>query len=173
MAVQFPQKQYCATGLKNLSFYLFLLIDGRTCVTGSDMDATSRKVTGWRGFVWYHLPAIVYAAVIITLSSIPNLKAPQLRFLAFDKLAHFGEYAVFSWLAIRSISNLGSRLTANLAFILAILFVSGFAFIDESYQRFIPGRQFDVYDILIDVLGALLVLTLYWLLHRRAKETND
>lgn len=106
----------------------------------------------------YHLPTIAYAAAIILVSSIPNMAAPKFKFLLFDKLAHLVEYAVFAFLAFRSISNAGRQAIRSRAFMLSILFLSLFAVLDEFYQHFVPGRHSDVYDLVGDMVGALIVL---------------
>jgi len=122
------------------------------------MKTNIKILTSKKKFIVYHLPAIIYAIVIILVSSIPNLKTPSLRFLAFDKLAHFFEYAVFASLIFRSFSNLFSSNKISRIFLLSALFLSIFAFADEFHQRYIPGRFFDYYDLLTDFCGAFLVL---------------
>ncbi len=105
-------------------------------------------------FVKYHLPVILYGATVLALSSIPNLRSPEIRFLAGDKLAHFIEYAVFALLASRSTSHL------------ALLLLAVFAVVDEVLQGFIPGRQADFWDYLADLAGGSLVLVILWLRKR-------
>lgn len=118
-------------------------------------------------FVIYHLPVILYAGAVITLSSIPYLSRPPIRILAADKIAHFIEYGIFAWLVFRSFLNIGPDHRANRAFVFSFLFILVFALFDEYYQRFIPGRHFDLYDLLTDAGGALLVLILVWLREKR------
>ena len=124
-----------------------------------------------RWFLVYHLPAIAYATAIILMSSIPNLNAPEFRFLLFDKLAHFVEYAVFAFLAFRSFSHINHRMTRGRAFLLSAMFLSLFALLDEFYQHFVPGRYSDIYDLIGDILGALVVLAYLWMRPPRAKKT--
>jgi len=109
---------------------------------------------------------------VIALSSIPHLKPPPIRLLATDKLIHFIEYGVFAWLAFRSFSNVRTLSGVNRATLVSALFICVFAVFDEYYQRFIPGRFFDVYDILTDVCGALLVLLLLWVRLRRKRNST-
>ena len=90
-----------------------------------------------------------------------------IRFLLADKLAHLVEYGIFAFLTFRSLTNLGRRVAINRAVLLSALFVCLFAAFDEYYQRFISGRRSDVYDLAADVLGAMLVLLLMWLKHRK------
>ncbi len=116
----------------------------------------------------YHVPAMLYAGLIITLSSLPNLQSPNLGILNSDKVIHFAEYAVFAFLFYRSFSqsfsvssaqssrlNSGS-MAALMTFALLLLFSVG----DELHQKFVPGRTADVFDVLADVLGGALVILL-------------
>lgn len=123
-------------------------------------------------FLWYHLPVIVYAGLIITVSSVPNLQTPDLRFLAFDKVAHFLEYAVFALLAFRSFYHLGSSPKLRRSLLLSALFVSFFALLDEMYQHFIPGRYSDWRDFVFDLTGAALVLIVLGV-YRRKKQRQS
>jgi VanZ family protein len=121
----------------------------------------------WKNMLIYHVPVILYACIVIAVSSIPNLKTPSVRFFAVDKLAHFVEYAIFGFLTFRSFSHLKGGIRVNLALLLSILFLSAFAVIDEYHQQFIPGRQADIADVATDLLGAVLVIVFLWLRHRR------
>lgn len=123
-------------------------------------------------FIIYHFPAILFAILIISVSSIPNLSVRKLRFLAFDKVVHFLEYAFFALLVFRSISNISPKVSLNQAVTFSAVGVIFFSLADEFYQRYIPGRHFDYYDILTDVLGALLVLLLLWINRKRLKQTT-
>lgn len=114
-----------------------------------------------RNFFIYHLPAISYAAAIIIVSSIPDISAPRLKFLAADKLAHFVEYGLFAYLSYRSIRHLAGP-TGIRPLLISGLLVTLFAVLDEYYQSFIPGRTSDIYDFLVDFLAAALVLFLLY-----------
>lgn len=118
-------------------------------------------------FLKYHLPFLLYAALILLVSSVPNLKSPELRFVAFDKMAHLGEYALFTLLAIRSLGRLtkpGRLWQAYLATFLSLVF---FALIDEWVQSFVPGRHSDRADYLTDLLAGTVVIFLHWLILKR------
>jgi VanZ family protein len=123
-------------------------------------------------FVRYHLPAILYAALIICLSSIPDLGKPQLAVLSIDKLLHFGEYAIFAILIFRSFSNVSSRLGSRYVIYLSLLFIALFALFDELYQGYVPGRDPDVLDLLFDILGAALIIALMYIRGRRAQGSG-
>ena len=131
------------------------------------MSETSRQDSRLRNFAWYHLPAILFAVAILSVSSIPNLHGPELRVVPFDKLAHFLEYAFFSFLIFRSLSRLTWIERATTVFLLSLLILSLFAAGDEYFQRFVPGRQSDPADFAADVIGGILILTYLWLRKHR------
>lgn len=122
-----------------------------------------------RDFVKFHLPLIVYSCLVITISSIPNLSAPQLELIPFDKLAHFAEYAVFAAIAFRSFRGFFLENQRGV-FLGSALFLSLFALADESYQSFVPGRHTDPADFLADIGGSFLVLILLYMRFRRNRR---
>jgi VanZ family protein len=118
-------------------------------------------------FSKYHLPAILYAALIIALSSIQELPESPIRWAALDKIAHFLEYSVLALLVFRSYSQLGHKVNLTRAYLLTLLSVTLFAVLDEYYQSFVPGRTMAAGDLLMDICGAFLVATYWWLRRRR------
>ena len=118
-------------------------------------------------FLKYHLPVILYGALVLTVSSIPNLRSPEVRILANDKVAHFLEYAVFAFLTFRSTSHLGISKYRNGPFLSALIWLAGFAVVDEVLQGFIPGRYSDWRDYLFDLAGGLVILLILRWRHRR------
>lgn len=89
-----------------------------------------------------------------------------------DKIIHFLEYAIFAVLVYRSFSNISDRLSDRSVFLLSILFLSLFAALDETYQKFIPGRQPDLTDAISDISGSILILILLWLWRRRSRKSK-
>jgi hypothetical protein len=73
---------------------------------------------------------------------------------------HMTEYAILDSLATVALrrKNIGSRLSSIW---LAFAFAAVFAASDEWHQTFVPGRDGNVRDVLIDTGGALLA-ALYW-----------
>ncbi|MBD3333779.1 hypothetical protein GF356_13090 [candidate division GN15 bacterium] len=116
-------------------------------------------------FVRYHLPFIVYAVLVLGVSSLPNLKSPDTGGLPFDKVAHVVEYAVFALLASRSMRRWVTYRLLLWVFSLTVVF----ALIDEFHQKFIPGREFDPLDYVANVAGALLGLVLVLIIRRRRR----
>jgi VanZ family protein len=93
------------------------------------------------------LPVVAWAALIFTLSSVPDLGTGLGGWdLAVRKIAHAAEYAVLGALLLRAI---GRELPAAAISI-------AYAVTDEVHQAFVPGRQGAVVDVLIDAVGVLL-----------------
>jgi VanZ family protein len=68
-----------------------------------------------------------------------------------DKIAHLLEYALFGLLAGRAIRATFSGWSA-VAFTIATAAFGGLVgLLDEYYQRSVPGRQSDPFDLLVDV----------------------
>lgn len=123
-------------------------------------------------FVKFHLPAIAYAGLIILLSSIPDLGTKHNFLHGYDKLIHFCEYAIFAVLIYRSISHISKKIGFYLALGLSLLFILMFAAFDELYQGHIPGRDSNLYDALFDFLGAVLIVLILALRHRRTSKSQ-
>ena len=107
----------------------------------------------------YWLPAALYVALILMVSSKPFL-APPIRFPYVDKVAHLAEYGVLGLLLARALraSAPGSRGLARAAWAVAggILVGAG----DEWFQSFVPGRESSLLDVAADTLGAALAQAL-------------
>jgi VanZ family protein len=90
------------------------------------------------------LPVVAWAAVIFTLSSIPNLSTAEgVLGDVLSSAAHAVEYAVFGALLLRA---LDARLLAFAAGI-------AYAITDELHQSFVPGRVASALDLLVDAIG--------------------
>jgi VanZ like family len=97
----------------------------------------SRALTLW-------LPVLAWAALIFTLSSIPNLSTAE--GVLGDVLsygAHATEYAIFGVLLARALDARVLAWAAGVAY----------AITDEIHQSFVPGRQTSAFDLLVDAVG--------------------
>lgn len=112
-----------------------------------------------------HLPTLLFAVLIFVVSSIPDLDTPDLGFEMEDKVYHFLEYFIFGFLLSRSGHALQSRLKYPLFW---MVFLTGtlYAASDEIHQYFVPGRECDVRDFAVDVVGIVLGQTIYWMFIR-------
>ncbi len=89
------------------------------------------------------------------------------------KTAHAVEYAILGvliWRVVNSIGRLGA-LSGWRRFRLALLFAAFYAATDETHQKFVPTREPQVRDVLLDTCGATAGLTFAWWVTRR-RETK-
>ena len=105
------------------------------------------------------LPVVLWAGLIFTLSSIPDLGTGLGTWdLVLRKTAHAAEFAVLGLLLARAI---GRELPA---LVLGI----GYAATDELHQAFVPGRLASPWDVLLDSVGVACGV----LLMRRLRTYN-
>ena len=106
----------------------------------------SRLLTVW-------LPVVAWAAVIFTLSSIPNLSTGLGTWdTILRKGAHLTEYAVLGGLLYRALGREALALATGIVY----------AATDELHQYFVRGRHASPVDVAIDAVG-LAVGMLLWL----------
>jgi VanZ family protein len=109
----------------------------------------------------YRLLAIIYALVVIVLSSWPGIKLPDIGTSHLDKILHFLQYAILAFLVASGWGRLPVRNALwRTGLLLGILVL--FAGMDEYHQSWIPGRDPDWMDFLADGLG-LAVGIGFWL----------
>ena len=112
---------------------------------------------------------IIWILVILVFSSLPKL--PEAKIITdnfefkVDFVFHFIEYTALSFLALltfqKSATSLGSR---KVLYILFGLFL--FGILDESHQLLIPGRSFNITDIISNCAGILAGIQLSLWLNR-------
>jgi len=93
------------------------------------------------------LPAAVWAAAILTVSSFPDPDPGFTLFPGCDKILHFIEY---------SILGVGLRYWSGGAGLPSLMGGAGFAAFDEFHQRFVPGREASLWDWVADLAGLLV-----------------
>jgi len=109
---------------------------------------------------------LLYALLIIGLSSIPGKSFPSVKWLTYDKLIHMGEYTIFGVLMSRAMIYKVS--TRGRLFLFTLLIAGCFAALDEAYQILIPGRDNSYGDWVADVVGVILGSLIYiWWKHSR------
>lgn len=113
-----------------------------------------------RAAAW--IPAALWAGLIFYLSSRPVVPEPPIVGGApfLDKFLHIAEYGVFAALLLVGLrrGRVGPhRISPDFDPQLAVAIATLYAFTDELHQAFVPPRQADAADFLVDVFGALLV----------------
>ena len=123
------------------------------------MSATARTTRGTLvAALWAWGPVVVWAALIFTLSAIPDLGTGLGGWdLVLRKLAHAAEYAVLAALLVRALDRPW----------LALALASLYAMTDEVHQVFVEGRRGSPVDWAIDTAGAAIGVGLVLLWRRR------
>ncbi len=109
---------------------------------------------------------LAWAAIIFTLSSIPNPPGPRVTELR-SILAHLVEYAIFGFLALNVIARTRGAASLRVAFAAWLLTVA-YGISDEVHQAFVPNRHASLLDVAVDAAGGALgvVASAHWLRHR-------
>jgi len=135
-----------------------------------------------KSFLKYWLPVLIWLCVIfvgstdvLSAEQTSRFVEPFLRWLKPDissetlaqihffarKLGHIFEYAllaIFLWRALRSGANLQVKISI---LVIVVWFVCAiFAATDEFHQSFIPSRTASPNDVVIDIFGAVIGLTI-------------
>jgi VanZ family protein len=98
------------------------------------------------------IPVVLLEAVVLFLSSRPNLHLPH-AIPNLDKGAHFLEYAALGGLLYRALRLQGAGRGRSV--LASLLLAGGLGAADENFQRLIPGRTCSLSDWTADFLGAL------------------
>jgi len=89
--------------------------------------------------------------MILTVSALPSKAIPDIGFQHTDKIAHFLEYSILGFLAVKSFFP---RKLVGL--ICVISFGMMFGAFDEWWQSFISDRCTSVADFIADTAGMLI-----------------
>ena len=95
--------------------------------------------------------ALIYYSSSIHGEDIPKIDIPNI-----DKLFHFVEYFILGALLVRAFANSSDKANFKLILFLSILIASAYGAFDEFHQRFVPGRNPEIFDILSDIMGSFL-----------------
>jgi VanZ family protein len=119
------------------------------------------KLQRARSLLFYWAPVALFMAVIFIGSSIPDLQGIPGGFS--DKTAHGSEYAVLGLLMARALA--GPRwLSITWPYVVGAIVLSAlYGVSDEVHQRFVPGRDYDVRDMMADATGASISAGSLWL----------
>lgn len=80
--------------------------------------------------------------------------------LIVRKCAHVSEFFILGILVINLISKYNVKYSYLISFIVCVLYASS----DEFHQLFVSGRSGQVTDVLIDLIGVVLGLSIYCLI---------
>lgn len=101
--------------------------------------------------IWKRIAAIAWTLLIIVLCSVPGGSLPEVRLFSADKLAHFGVFAILSWLWMISMTSTFHERSRRV-----IVLGLALAGLTEVYQGlFVVGREPEVLDFLANAAGLL------------------
>jgi VanZ family protein len=110
--------------------------------------------------LWLWLPAAIYAAAIVVVSSMPDPPMPD---GISDKSGHGAAYCGLALVVLRALAggewagvSAGTGLTAA-------ALTTAFGASDELHQLFVAGRSADVHDLVADATGAAVGVIAAWL----------
>lgn len=112
-----------------------------------------------RAFIAF-LPALAYMGLITWLSSLP-IVLPMPSIPMRDKGVHLIEYGLLALLNAHAMRGSFPAMKPRNAWLAAALLTTAFGYLDELHQAFVPGRDANVFDLLADMLGAILGVSVY------------
>jgi VanZ family protein len=101
-----------------------------------------------------YLPAIITAGIIFILSGIPGETVIQAG-LGKEKYHINGHFIAYMVLCVTLFKASGKKWAA---FAISVIY----GILMEFYQKLIPGRAFQYFDILVNIFGSLLGLVILW-----------
>jgi len=99
---------------------------------------------------------LIWTAVVFVLTGYPTLEAPKIKELPIDKVYHFTIFFVLGLLAVRIFKLRGYLIFCGIAVILA-----------EIQQIWIPGRDFELLDIVAGIIGFVVADIIFLITQRR------
>ena len=106
--------------------------------------------------------------IVNIISNILNIENSRLLSLIIRKLAHFTEYLILGFLTI----NMLNKNDISRKYLISILICIIYATSDEIHQIFVPGRAYQIRDILIDSIGSITGVYLYKLINTKILKNN-
>jgi len=137
---------------------------------GADLTG-ERRGAQRRLLAW--LPAVLWAGVIFTLSSIPGGRLPTIDLPQSDKVVHALFYGVLAGLTFRALGRSHGAGTPRFHFLLAILIATAYGISDEIHQLWTPQRSADWRDVVADAGGAIVGAAAMFRFSRRRLSRCD
>lgn len=123
--------------------------------------------------VTFYLAPLVVMAVIFGLSSQSQLPDVSRGHDLQNVLGHFGIYAVLGASLAVLLRSLGWRVSH--AWVAAVLIATLYGITDEFHQSFVPHRNADVVDLMVDAIGAMTgaAIAISWRQRRFINASSD
>jgi VanZ family protein len=112
-------------------------------------------------------------ALLFVLSSFSSLPAPPSGFT--DKHEHFFFYGILGALTLRALAKGAWRGVTFAAVVGAVAISAAYGVSDEFHQGFVPGRDYEVLDMVADGVGASAAAGAIWawaIIRRRSDRSH-
>jgi VanZ family protein len=117
---------------------------------------------------------VAWLALIFGLSSIPNEIQGPTGGVPYDKIAHFGEYGVLSFLVTWIVARArGERRVSMAAAAIGLAAAVLYGVSDEWHQSFVSGRDPSWTDLATDAAGAVAGVAGAWVMSRVGDAAVD
>lgn len=147
--------------------------------------------TVWRGRIYRYAPLVLWAGLVLFLStgqaSMSNTSRfirPFLEFLFpsaptelidvyhgyIRKLAHVTEYSILAFWACRAFSSSSRKFLRQFWFLSAFVLVLLVGSIDETNQSYIASRTGSIYDVALNTSSGLAMITIFYLVKNRRRQ---
>ena len=104
---------------------------------------------------WRLALGLLAVLAVFLLSSFPNSRPPRIRGL--DKAEHIVEYFAVALLFLNVATRGYTRMRPQ-GLVWAWVAVVALSLLDETFQRWVPGRSFDLWDITAAACGGLVAV---------------
>jgi VanZ family protein len=142
----------------------------------------------WGGYLWYYAPLIIWIIVIFvassgtgSMSNTSRIIRPILEFLfpTWDeagylvvhgyirKGAHLTFYGILGFLAARAFYYQARNFLHKNWLLVSLALVVIVAALDETNQSFNAARTGTVYDVLLDTIGGLAAIIIFYLFFKK------
>ncbi len=113
---------------------------------------------------------MIFALLIFVVCAVPCFTRPNFGFVLEDKILHFIEYSIFSFLLFLAFFTSGREFLKKNVFVLSCLIGMAYAVTDEIHQKFVTGRSCEFLDFVADSLGIIMVQLCIWLYLKRKRK---
>ena len=116
------------------------------------------------------VPAILIAILIFYFSSLPNPLPPgppgPPSLVDINLILHLCEFAGLSFFAAYGYFH-----KFNMKYVISFTVV--YAIMDEIHQYFVPNRYFDIFDVVIDIIGVVIGFLVFLLIKNLLKRIEN
>ena len=124
------------------------------------------------GLILRMSPLLLVMGIIYFLSSLPGDRLVLPDIVNIDKIAHMAIYGLLAFTVFYAFGSRLRRLYPRLIPLLVILICTLYGVSDEFHQSFVPNRSPDVFDVMADSTGAVLVCIISTAYLRKKKSSS-